>query len=93
MEQNNLKELEQAKAIELIDSYYNTTIENNLYFLYRLQAIACAIICVNNILDFKNKLMEHSFEKHLFWTRVKNELTKEYAKQEKEDFEYKNLDL
>ena len=81
----DLKELEKKKANELIDSYYNTTIQSDLYCLYRLQAISCAIICVNNIIDFENKLMEHDFKKHRFWTRVRIELAKEYAKQQKED--------
>ena len=89
----NLKELEKKKAIELIDSYYNTTIHSDIYDLYRLQAITCAIICVNNIIDFENKLMEIDFEKHRFWTRVRIELIKEHAKQQKYDFKHKNLDL
>ncbi len=32
----DLKELEKKKAIELIDSYYNTTIHSDIYASYNL---------------------------------------------------------
>lgn len=89
----DLKKLEKQKALELIDSYYNNDIESELYSLYRLQAIQCAIICVNNIINFENQLVILDFEKHRFWIRVRIELAKEYSKQQKEDYKHKNLDL
>lgn len=89
----DFKKLEKQKALELIDSYYNNDIESPLYTLYRLQAIQCAIICVNNIINFENKLVVFDFEKHRFWIRVRIELSKEYARQQKEDYKHKNLDL
>lgn len=70
------KHCQKQKAIEIIDMYYTNDIENVLYGIDKRQAISCALIFVNNILDFNNHLM-HTFEKHSWWNKVRIEIIKQ----------------
>lgn len=74
----------EQKAIEIINMYYINDIENILYGIDKRQAIACALIFVNNIIDFNNHLMQ-TFEQHSWWNKVRIEIIKQDILTEKKN--------
>jgi len=58
------------KALELVDRYCRTKLDNGIIGIYQPLAKQCALICVDEILEFHDRIDVK------YWNEVKQEINK-----------------